>query len=188
MEPALIVMTRSTRPVPLIPVVAEPIHVRSSFRVQLMNRVIDILSAILLRPFRPKRSEALAAVNRARICLGMLPISELPRGSRGSIESCPLSLVLPGVIGANGIAFENQEDALSVSAAWRTPIEIGGRGRMIVVLPSILQHFVRDFDLGAYPSLVRKPSRRSYSERRAADIQPLQRARTLGSRDDRRAA
>jgi len=59
---------------------------------------------------------------------------------------------------------------------------------MIVVLPTVLQSFVRDFDLGAYPSLVRKASRRSHSERRAADIKPIQRAGSFGSQDDRRAA
>ena len=153
-----------------------------------MNRVIQYIAGLFLWPFRPKLSASLTAINRARVALGLFPVSELPCGKQGAIDECPVSQLLPGIIGANGVSFDQQEDALRVAAAWNTAVEIGGRGRMIATFPRILSRFVEDFDLGAYPSLVKKGRRRRPMPARAADIQPLKRGRYYRPSDDRRAA
>lgn len=153
-----------------------------------MNRVVDYLTSLLVRPFRPNRRASLKAINRARVAIGLDPVDALPSGEPGDFRSCPLSLLLPGIVGVNGISFENQADALRVASAWNTAIEIGGRGRMVVLLPSLLRRFVRDFDLGAYPSLIRKREQRTWSARRSPDRGAIKHPHTFRPSDDRRAA
>lgn len=153
-----------------------------------MNHVFDFLTSLLVRPFRPDRRTSLREINRARVSLGLQPVGALPPGEPGDIESCPLSLLLPGIVGVNGVSFDNQADALRVAGAWNTAVEIGGRGRMVVILPSVLRRFVRDFDLGAYPSLVRKKNSMSWRAWRVTDRAPIKHSHTFRPSDDRRAA
>ncbi len=153
-----------------------------------MNRVFQYCIDLLLRPFRPDTDRSLTAINRARVALGLFPVASLPAGQRAMIDACPMSQLLPGIIGATGISFDNQEDALRVASAWGTTIEIGAKGRMVTVFPPILRLFVRDFDLGAFPSLIRNNDNPTIRQRISRDRPPVQRGHFFRPSDDRRAA
>lgn len=60
------------------------------------------------------------------------------------------------MVGATGVSFDNEDRAFAVAAAWRTEVLPSVGNSFVVVLPTLLRRFIRDYDLGAYPSLTQK--------------------------------
>lgn len=92
----------------------------------------------------------MAKINEARASLNLPLLNGLPDGLKANPHQCPLAHALGGMVGVDGICFNDPETALQVASAWHTPIRSATSDRYIVTLPDTLQHFVRDFDLGAY--------------------------------------
>lgn len=116
-------------------------------------KLTSALARFLVRLTRPSSTRVLRSVNAARSALGIPTLDCLPTGRLARYDNCPLARSLPGVVGSDGVAFALPEQALAVSAAWRTSIELSAGGVYIARLPRHLRHFVEDFDLGAYPEL-----------------------------------
>lgn len=115
-----------------------------------MKRFVDFLTALVVLPFRPSINAVLQQVNEARVSLNLPLLSALPGGAEGRATQCPLAHALGGMVGVDGICFNDPQTAFQVAAAWHTPISTRGAERYIVTLPETLRQFVRDFDLGAY--------------------------------------
>ncbi|MDZ4699606.1 MAG: hypothetical protein SH809_07870 [Rhodothermales bacterium] len=118
-----------------------------------MNKLIEAITAFLVRPFRPNPELVLNEVNSARASLGLPELSRLPAGARRNASSCPLAVALGGFVGVDGICFTESNMASRVAGVWHTGVRQVGASRYVVALPALLQHFVRDFDLGAYGRL-----------------------------------
>ena len=118
-----------------------------------MKKLFDFITALLLLPFRPKKAKVLELVNSARYSLDLPRIDALPEGEMGRSVSCPLAHALGGIVGVDGICFEEHYKARYVAQAWQTRVSNRGHRRYVVDLPDTLRHFVRDFDLGAYRRL-----------------------------------
>ena len=115
-----------------------------------MKNILSFITALILYPLRPNPKHVISLVNTARDSLDLPKIEKLPRGERGRSTSCPLAQALGGIVGADGICFEDRYKAQYVAAAWHTRVYNRGHQRYVVDLPDTLKHFVRDFDLGAY--------------------------------------
>ena len=115
-----------------------------------MKKFLDFITAIVVLPFRPKIEAVLAQVNEARKSLNMPVLQAMPAGAEGKAKDCPLAHALGGMVGVDGICFNDPQVALQVSSAWHTSMNVRGAERYVVTLPETLRHFVRDFDLGAY--------------------------------------
>lgn len=115
-----------------------------------MKKFFDLVTALLVLPFRPSIEAVLLKVNEARESLNMPQLLAMPAGEEGRSTQCPLANALGGMVGVDGICFEDPQMALQVSSAWHTPIQSSGTELYIVTLPETLRQFVRDFDLGAY--------------------------------------
>jgi hypothetical protein len=139
-----------------------------------MDRLIEWLTRWTVKPFRPARAEVLSLINEARSALAMPRLRQLPSGRTHDVAACPISSALPAIVGVDGACFKNFEDALVVAEVWDTAVNVAGPDRFVASLPTALRRFVRDYDLGAYPSLER---------RRHPDRPPVQRQRPF---DDRR--
>lgn len=118
-----------------------------------MNKLIEAITAFLVRPFRPNPELVLNEVNSARASLGLPDLNQLPAGAKGNAANCPLAVALGGFVGVDGICFDEPNQARRVAQVWRTGVREAGASRYVVTLPALLQHFVRDFDLGAYGRL-----------------------------------
>ncbi len=115
-----------------------------------MKKFFDLVTALFLLPFRPNLEAVLLKVNEARTSLNLPQLQAMPAGAEGRANTCPLANALGGMVGVDGICFNDPQMAFSVADAWHTGIRANGNERYIVTLPETLQHFVRDFDLGAY--------------------------------------
>ncbi|MFK7846529.1 MAG: hypothetical protein AB8G77_14615 [Rhodothermales bacterium] len=115
-----------------------------------MKRFFDFVTALIVLPFRPSLSAVLLKVNEARKSLNMPQLASMPSGAEGKSTQCPLAHALGGMVGVDGICFNDPQLALQVASVWNTPIQANGSERYIVTLPDTLRQFVRDFDLGAY--------------------------------------
>ncbi len=115
-----------------------------------MKKFIDLLTTLFLLPFRPRLEAVLLKVNEARASLNLPSLQAMPAGAEGRATTCPLAHALGGMVGVDGICFNDPQMALSVADAWHTGIQSNGNERYIVTLPETLRQFVRDFDLGAY--------------------------------------
>ena len=116
----------------------------------MLNSLIERLTALLVAPFRPKKSHVLALVNEARRSMNLPLLPALPAGEKGRSTSCPLARALGGIVGVDGICFDDRYAAEHVAGAWHTPVRQHDASRYIVALPGTLRAFVRDYDLGAY--------------------------------------
>ncbi len=115
-----------------------------------MKSFFDTITALFVLPFRPSIHSVLQKVNEARESLNLPSLSTLPAGAEGRATQCPLAHALGGMVGVDGICFNDPQKAFQVASAWHTPICTRGSERYIVTLPETLRQFVRDFDLGAY--------------------------------------
>ena len=115
-----------------------------------MKKIFNFITALILLPFRPNLKHVLSLVNVARGALNLPAIETLPRGEKGRSISCPLAQALGGIVGVDGICFQDHYTAEFVASAWQTKVYNRGHQRYVVDLPDTLKHFVRDFDLGAY--------------------------------------
>ncbi len=118
-----------------------------------MKKLIEIFTALLVTPFRPRIDRVLQLVNDARTSLNLPNLNDLPLGDKGRATACPLAMALGGMVGVDGICFKERNAALHVAMAWHTGIRQAPNEQYIVSLPLTLRHFVRDFDLGAYRKL-----------------------------------
>ncbi len=118
-----------------------------------MKKLIEILTPLLVTPFRPRIDRVLQLVNDARTSLNLPNLNDLPLGDKGRATACPLAMALGGMVGVDGICFKERNAALHVAMAWHTGIRQAPNEQYIVELPLTLRHFVRDFDLGAYRKL-----------------------------------
>ena len=116
----------------------------------MLNSLIERFTALLIAPFKPKLAHVLSLVNDARESLDLPILDVLPSGEKGRSTSCPLAVALGGVVGVDGICFNDPYAARHVASAWHTNIRQHDNRRFIVSLPDTLRSFVRDFDLGAY--------------------------------------
>ena len=116
----------------------------------MMKTILNFISALILFPFRPNIKQVLNLVNVARDAQNLPAIETLPQGSKGRSTSCPLAQALGGIVGVDGICFQDHYRAQFVASAWQTRVYNRGHQRYVVDLPETLKHFVRDFDLGAY--------------------------------------
>lgn len=108
---------------------------------------------MMVFPFRPSRRKVLCALNDARSALDMNSLDSIPSGIRGKLYSCPVSRSLSRMVGVDGVCFKDPSKAASVARAWQSEIrEVNDN--IVVSLPEVLRRFVRDFDLGAYPTLL----------------------------------
>ena len=112
-----------------------------------------ILTAMMVFPFRPSRKKVLRALNIARNALEMNRLDAIPNGTRGRLYSCPVSRSLSRMVGADGVCFKDFAKARAVAETWQTEVR-QATDKYVVSLPEVLRRFVRDFDLGAYPSLL----------------------------------
>jgi hypothetical protein len=85
----------------------------------------------------PDLAEVLAEVNCLRHGLGMKPLSEMPKGERCGLASCPLARALNVYVGSTSYM-----SALTATRKGATP------------LPWVLWRFRCAFDEGDYPELV----------------------------------
>ena len=115
-----------------------------------MKKIISFLTAFLFIPFRTRISHVLELVNTARHALNLPRIESLPSGVEGRATACPLANALGGMVGVDGICFNERHKALYVAEAWQTRVSNRGQQRYVVDLPAPLRTFVRDFDMGAY--------------------------------------
>ncbi len=121
-----------------------------------MDSLWNVATRMVAMPFRPKKSRVLDLLNDARTALAMRPLDELPTGYIGASRSCPISRGLSRMVGATGVAFTDRDKADAVAEAWQTEVIPAVRESFVVVLPSLLVRFIRDFDLGAYPRITQK--------------------------------
>lgn len=120
----------------------------------MLNTLIERLTALLIAPFRPKLSNVLSLVNDARTSLNLPSLEALPSGDKARATRCPLALALGGMVGVDGICYDDSYSAQHVAEAWHTSIRRHNDRKFIVDLPQTLRAFVRDFDLGAYGARV----------------------------------
>jgi hypothetical protein len=118
-----------------------------------MRTLLEAITALLVRPFRPDPRYVLEQVNVARASIGLPGLTMLPSGTKANAASCPLAVALGGFVGVDGVCFSESSVADRIACVWRTDVRRAGAGRYVVGLPLLLQHFVRDFDLGAYGRL-----------------------------------
>jgi hypothetical protein len=111
------------------------------------------ITGIAARPFRPSQESVLSSINDARTVLSLPPLPTLPAGRMGSPRQCPLASCLDSMVGVDGARFESKEVAERIGKVWNTPVRQDSTGTYVVLLPSSLRRFVRDYDLGAYPRL-----------------------------------
>lgn len=117
----------------------------------------------LMVPVRPHLTEVLAYVNAARQALHLPPLHRLPVGTAHQIDQCPLAQGLGGLVGVDGIAYQDPEVARRVANAWGTPYVVRGIWH-VVLLPPVLRRFVCDYDLGAFWILERNQASESESK------------------------
>ena len=116
----------------------------------MMKNIINFIAALILFPFRPNIKQVVSLVNVARNSLNLPALETLPGGEKGRSTSCPLAQALGGIVGVDGICYQDRYKAQYVASAWQTRVYNRGHQRYVVDLPDTLKHFVRDFDLGAY--------------------------------------
>lgn len=114
-----------------------------------------------------RKTIVLKEVNRARVEMGLCHLKALPRGQRNNCLECPIARALtPGL---KGIAVRAGEIRLISSAKgsiparrriaklqrlWPTANKLNKTADS-VKYPHSLSAFIRDFDAGKYPELVR---------------------------------
>jgi len=115
-----------------------------------MRALMRLITGLAVRPFRPRPSTVLSAINTGRHALQMEPLKDLPLG-KANPHTCPIANALGQMVGVDGVRFSDAQNARKLAAAWQTDIRPDNRGGYVVGLPPTLRRFVRDFDLGAYP-------------------------------------
>jgi hypothetical protein len=91
--------------------------------------------------------------NQALNVSDMLPLQKLPNGLRNDENFCPLANALDALgarVSCNFVRFNDEEVANRIANAWGT----SRRSPKEVILPFILQEFIRCFDLGEFPRFV----------------------------------
>lgn len=120
------------------------------------RRIVRAIGALFLWIGRPRITSVLAVVNEGRSALALTPLTQMPVGDGSRFSSDPLSIALGGTVGVDGIHIADASAAEALAERWDTSVRSVSAGGAVVELPPTLRHFVRDFDLGAYPSLARR--------------------------------
>ncbi|MEZ4700918.1 MAG: hypothetical protein R2834_11350 [Rhodothermales bacterium] len=97
-----------------------------------MNKLIEAITAFLVRPFRPDPTIVLHEVNSARSSMGLPELATLPAGSKGNAKDCPLAVALGGFVGVDGICFESPSMADRVARVRWTGVRHMSASRHVV--------------------------------------------------------
>ena len=104
---------------------------------------------------------ALLLVNRARRAVGKKSLKRLPKGIPGMADACPLARALnyDGTVTAQHFRLSATKESLSVlrkyAKAFNTKVKRSYMS-LRLQLPETLRLFVRLFDDGKFPHLIRK--------------------------------